>query len=44
MSELFKPGDAKRIRWILQNYPWTLGEEICEMLQRFRAEAEQWER
>lgn len=30
----FQAGDAKRIEWILHNYPVTLGEENCDMLRR----------
>mgnify|MGYP001243329409 CR=1 FL=1 len=33
---MFEEGDIKRLTWILHNFPWTLGEENCAMLRRFR--------
>ena len=39
-SNIFQSGDSKRLKWILHNYPWTMGKENCEMLRRFLTEAE----
>lgn len=37
----FQPGDAERLKWILHNYPWTMGAANCEMLRRFRNAVEE---
>lgn len=30
-----EPGDADRLKWILRNYPGTLGKDNCEMIKRY---------
>ena len=27
---------GKTVNWILKNYPYTIGEEVCEVLRKYR--------
>ena len=36
LGSLIQSEDLKRCKWLLHNYPWTLGEENCEMLKRLQ--------
>jgi|GEM_PF-4376097 len=28
--------EKKTVNWILKNYPYTIGEEVCDILRKYR--------
>jgi len=31
-----KPEDIKMLKWLIHNYPWTVGKDCLEMLNRYK--------